>query len=82
MDETERRLDFLFYHWKMIPSDHKRLFFNITRSYPTPPIYVFLNNLGILDTNIERWSTVKREGCHGDQAERTGIFIILLDRAG
>ena len=76
-DENERRICFILHHYEMIPKDHEQFIFNLGRSYPAPPIYLFLA-LGILGTNIARFCSVSRPGCHKDQSERTGTFYKLI----
>ena len=53
VDEGDRRVEFLIHHYKLFPKEHEGLIFSITRSFPTVPVYVFLD-IGMLGTNIAR----------------------------
>ena len=77
MDETDRRVVFQMEMYKKIPKSHHKLLFSVMRSYPTPVIYAFLS-FGILGTNIARYCTVSRPGCHDDQAERTSALYNFI----
>ena len=63
--------------FEMIPLEHRELFCNISRGHPTPPIYAFLA-LGMIGTNIARYSVVRRVGANRTQAERTGAFYNFI----
>ena len=76
-DENERRICFMLHHYTMIPEKHTQFFFNLARSYPSPPIYLFIT-IGLLATNITRFCSVARPGCHPDQSERSGTFYNLI----
>jgi len=76
-DNTADRVAFFLLQYKMIPAQHKELFANIIRAYPTPPLYAFLG-LGLLGTNIARYSVVQRLGAHQSQTERTGAFYSFI----
>ena len=76
-DENERRICFMLHHYSMIPKAHEQFFFNLARSFPSPPIYLFII-IGMLGTNITRFTSVSRPGCHTDQSERSGTFYKLI----
>ena len=76
-DITAARVAFFILQYKMIPPKHKTLFANLIRGYPTPPIYAFLG-LGMLGTNIARFSVVQRLGAQRCQSERTGAFYHFI----
>ena len=76
-EESDRRIKFISLNYEMIPKAHRELVFNLTRSYPTPPVYNFLV-LGVLGTNISRFGATARPGCHTDQWERAGAFYMLI----
>ena len=65
------RVSFMLHQYNMIPTDLRNLFSNLSRAFPTPPIWVFVG-LGSIGTNIARWSVVSRIGAHRAQTERTG----------
>ena len=77
MAEGENRVKFQIRQFEMIPQVHRELFTNITRTYPAPPIYIFIG-LGLIGTNIARYSSVRRIGSHKDQTERTGSLYKLI----
>ena len=83
VDESDKRIYYLMHHYKMIPKKVQKYIFNLGRSYCSPPIYLCIT-IGILGTNISRYSTVGRLGCHVDQAERCGAFYnyIAPSRSG
>ena len=76
-EECDLRIKFILHNLDMLPKSHRELIFSLTRSYPTPPIYAFLM-IGILGTNITRYSAIARPGCHNDQGERSGAFYKLI----
>lgn len=76
-EEPDRRVYFMILHYAMIPKHLEELMFSLTRDFPCPPIYAFLV-IGVIGTNIERWSKVAEPGCHKDHAERTGAFYNLI----
>jgi len=76
-EECDRRIQYQLEHYKMIPKEHHKLMFRLTRSYPTPPVFAYVV-LGTLGTNIARYCTVGRPGCHRDQSERTGAFYNFI----
>ena len=71
------RVSFQMHQFKMIPSEYRELFCNITRGHPTSPIYALLA-IGSLGTNVARYSVVRRIGADGAQLERTGMFYNFL----
>ena len=73
----EDRVSFHHQQYKMIPREHKNLFCNIARGFPTPPIYAFLA-IGVIGTNIARYSVVRRIGATRKQGERTGGFYNFI----
>ena len=74
---NSHRVAFYLEQFKMIPTQHKDFICNITKGYPTPPIYVLLA-LGSIGTNIARCSVVRRIGGHRNHVERTGAFYNLI----
>ena len=76
-DESSKRVSYLVHQYKMIPADLEELFENFTRGYPTSPIYLFLC-LGVMGTNVARYSKVRRIAAHREQAERTGTFLKFM----
>ena len=71
------RVKFHVSQFDMIPADHRDLFTNITRTYPSSPIYLFIG-LGVIGTNIARYSAVRRIGAHRQQTERTGSLYKFI----
>lgn len=71
------RIKFFMHQYMMIPPKTKDIISNLTRAYPTPPIYAFLG-LGVIGTNIARYSAVRRIGDHFTHSERTGVFYNLI----
>ena len=54
LDVCELRLNFQVSSYDMIPRSHHEFIFNLTRSFPTPPVYAWLV-LGIVGTNISQF---------------------------
>ena len=71
------RVSFFLEQYTMIPAIHKDLFSKLCRGLPTPPIYAFLA-LGVVGTNIARYTVVRRVGSNRDQVERTGAFYNFI----
>ena len=76
-DKASRSVRFLMHQLHMIPETHHPLFWNLLRKYPTAPIWMFLG-IGMLATNIARYSAVRRLGSDGSNVERTGAFYNLI----
>ena len=76
-NETTKRVSFQLHQYKMIPPELENMFCNLTRGFPTPPIYAFLG-IGSIGTNIARYAAVHRPGSHRSQAERTGTFYKFI----
>ena len=74
---ASRSVRFLMHQLRMIPKTHHPLFWNLLRKYPTAPIWMFLG-IGMLATNIARYSAVRRLGSDGSNVERTGAFYNLI----
>ena len=54
LEECELRVNFQVSSFDMIPRSQHEIIFNLTRSFPTPPVYEWLV-LGIAGTNISRF---------------------------
>ena len=77
LEECELRVNFQVSSFDMIPRSQHEIIFNLTRSFPTPPVYAWLV-LGIAGTNISRFCAIARPGCHTDMWERSGSFYNLI----
>ena len=77
VDESQRRLEFILHHYGMLPREHEGLIFSLARSFPTVPVYLFLD-IGVLGSNIARYSVVKRLGSHANLSSRTGCFYKMI----
>ena len=72
-DTKSHRVNFLIHQLNMVPVGQRGLFWNIMRGYPTSPIYSFLC-IGMIGTNIARFSVVRRVKGEDRNVERTGAF--------
>ena len=70
-------VQFYLSQFKIVPEHLETLFCNIIYSYPTSPIFAFVN-LGAIGTNISRFSSINRIGAHGSPPERCGCFYNLI----
>ena len=70
-------VQFYLLQFKIVPEHLETLFCNILYSYPTSPIFAFVN-LGAIGTNISRFSSIVCIGAHGSPPERCGCFYNLI----
>lgn len=59
LTSKSHRVSFLMHHYNMVPAEDRDLLWNLTRAYPTSPVYAFLA-LGVIGTNISRCAGVRR----------------------
>ena len=79
LTNKSHRVSFLMPHYHMIPSTNKDFFWNMTRAFPTSPLYAYLA-LGVIGTNISRYSAVRRLRGDASNVERVGVSIKYLHR--
>ena len=76
-DNRSHRVNFLVHQLNMVPVENRTLFWNIMRGFPTSPIYSFLG-IGIIGTNIARFSVIRRRNGEDRNVERSGAFYNFL----
>ena len=76
-NEPSHEVTFLMHQFKLIPKQSQRLFWNMMRAYPTTPLWIFLG-VGMVGTNITRFSAVRRLGADDTNVERTGALCNII----
>ena len=76
-NEPSHDVAFLMHQFKLIPKQSQRLFWNMMRAYPTTHLWIFLG-VGMVGTNITRFSAVRRLGADDTNVERTGALCNII----
>ena len=76
-DSRSHRVNFLIHQLNMVPVENRALFWNIMRGFPTSPIYSFLC-IGIIGSNIARYSVIRRRNGADKNVERSGAFYNFI----
>ena len=76
-NEPSHQVAFLMHQFKLIPKQSQLLFWNMMRAYPTTPLWIFLC-VGMIGTNIARFSAVRRLGADDTNVERTGTLCNII----
>ena len=77
LDVPSHEVKFLMHQINMIPKQCQALFWNLMRAYPTTPLWTFLG-VGMIGTNIARFSAVRRLGADDTNVERTGTLYNII----
>ena len=75
--KKSRRIKFLLHQMEMIPTKNRDFYCNMMRNYPTSPLYLFLG-IGMLGTNVARYTAVRRKSGSITNVVRTGSFYNFL----
>ena len=76
-ENKSQRIKFMMHQLEMVPSMNRDFYCNMMRSYPTSPLYLFLG-IGMLGTNVARYSAVRRKSGSVSNIVRTGCFYNFL----
>ena len=76
-DKKCQRTKFLMHQVEMIPVKSRDFYCNMMRNYPTSPLYLFLG-IGMLGTNVARYTAVRRMRGSITNVVRTGCFYNFL----
>ena len=76
-DNKSQRIKFLMHQLEMIPAKNRDFCCNMMRNYPSSPLYLFLG-IGMLGTNVARYTGVRRKSGTITNVVRTGCFYNFL----
>ena len=76
-ENKSQRIKFMMHQLELLPSLNRDFYCNMMRSYPTSPLYLFLG-IGMLGTNVARYTAVRRKSGSASNTVRTGCFYKFL----